>query len=225
HTALAKRSMAVAASFGLASALSVVVLGDESGYAATQHQRMKLAAMEGMWRTEPAPAGFTIVGFPDREARETHYAIHVPYVLGLISTRSLTREVPGIEELVLESERRVRSGILAYTALNEIRSNPPGETHPALAAQFEENGRNLGYAYLLKRYVDDPASATPEQIEQAAWDTVPAVFPRFWSFRSMVALGFFCILLTGVFVYLSPTRQLAKRRWLLWVAVWSIPLP
>src|SRR5690606_8714764 len=51
HTALAKRSMAVAASFGLASALSVVVLGDESGYAATQHQRMKLAAMEGMWRT------------------------------------------------------------------------------------------------------------------------------------------------------------------------------
>ncbi|RKQ72845.1 cytochrome ubiquinol oxidase subunit I [Oceanibaculum indicum] len=225
HVALARRSMAVAASFGLASALSVVVLGDESGYAATQHQRMKLAAMEGMWRTEPAPAGFTIIGFPDQEARETHYAIHVPYVLGLISTRSLTREVPGIEELVQESERRVRSGILAYTALNEIRSNPPGETHPAIAAQFEENGRNLGYAYLLKRYVDDPAAATPEQIEQAAWDTVPAVFPLFWSFRIMVGLGFFFILLTATFFYLATKHQLERRRWLLWVAVYSIPLP
>ena len=56
--ALAKRSMTVAASFGLASALSVVVLGDESGYLSTEHQKMKLAAIEAMWKTEPAPAPF-----------------------------------------------------------------------------------------------------------------------------------------------------------------------
>lgn len=48
HIELAKRSMTVAASFGLASALSVVVLGDESGYLATENQKMKLAAIEGM---------------------------------------------------------------------------------------------------------------------------------------------------------------------------------
>ena len=65
HVLLAKRSMAVAASFGLLSSLSVVVLGDESGYMATEHQRMKLAAMEGMWETEAAPAGFTALLFPD----------------------------------------------------------------------------------------------------------------------------------------------------------------
>jgi cytochrome d ubiquinol oxidase subunit I len=39
----AKRSMTVAVSFGLASALSVVVLGDESGYVANANQKMKLA--------------------------------------------------------------------------------------------------------------------------------------------------------------------------------------
>ena len=39
HRDLARRSMVVAASFGLASALSVVVLGDESGYVATEHRR------------------------------------------------------------------------------------------------------------------------------------------------------------------------------------------
>jgi cytochrome d ubiquinol oxidase subunit I len=52
---LAKRSLTVAVYFGLASALSVVALGDESGYTTTQHQEMNLAALEGMWETEPAP--------------------------------------------------------------------------------------------------------------------------------------------------------------------------
>ena len=52
----AKRSMTVAASFGLASALSVVVLGDESGYTVSENQKMKLAAIEAMWDTEPPPA-------------------------------------------------------------------------------------------------------------------------------------------------------------------------
>src|SRR5690606_20886924 len=49
HIELAKRSMTVAASFGLAAALSVAVLGDESGYLSGEHQKMKLAAIEGMW--------------------------------------------------------------------------------------------------------------------------------------------------------------------------------
>src|SRR6266480_1275168 len=67
HLEFAKRSMTVAASFGLASALSVVVLGDESGYTTTQNQKAKVAAMEGMWRTEPAPAALTVLGFPSQE--------------------------------------------------------------------------------------------------------------------------------------------------------------
>ena len=60
HAAVAKRSMTVAASFGLAAALSVVVLGDESGYTAGENQKMKIAAIEAMWDTEAAPASFTI---------------------------------------------------------------------------------------------------------------------------------------------------------------------
>src|ERR1700678_3055596 len=68
HVAIAKRSMTVAASFGLASALSVVVLGDESGYTAGENQKMKIAAIEAMWDTEAAPASFTIFGLPDLTA-------------------------------------------------------------------------------------------------------------------------------------------------------------
>lgn len=225
HSEIAKRSMAVAAAFGLASSLSVVVLGDESGYLASENQRMKLAAMEGMWETEPAPAPFNLIGFPSLKDRETHYAVKIPIVMGLIATRSLTETIPGINELVAETKTKIEKGILAFDALQKIRetksANPPAE----LKAAFEENGRNLGYALLLKRYLDDPRQATAEQIDKAAWDTVPPPLPLFWSFRVMVGLGFYFILLTATFFWLSARRHLDKHRWLLKLAVLSIPLP
>ncbi|MCG7360526.1 cytochrome ubiquinol oxidase subunit I [Roseomonas sp. ACRSG] len=225
HVALAKRSMTVAAAFGLAASLSAVVLGDESGYLATEHQQMKLAAIEGMWETEPAPAPFTAFGFPDQEARETHYAIHIPFLTGLIATRSLNTEVPGIVDLVKLAEERIREGVVAFDALQTIRAAGGGEVPQQVRENFEANARQLGYAYLLRRYVDDPRQATPEQISQAAWDTVPQVGPLFWTFRIMVGLGVFFILLTATFFYLSARRRLDAHSWLLWVAVFAIPLP
>lgn len=223
---LAKRSMTVAASFGLAASLSVVVLGDESGYEASEHQKMKLAAIEAMWETEPAPAAFTAFGFPDQEARETHYKVEIPWVMGLIGTRSLDTEIPGIESLVRSAETRIRRGIIAYDALQTIRA--AGTTtaiDPALKARFENNGADLGYALLLKRYVDDPRTATDEQITRAAADTIPSVPTLFWAFRLMVALGMYFILLMAVFFVICSRHAHTKRPWLLKVAVFSIPLP
>jgi cytochrome d ubiquinol oxidase subunit I len=223
---LAKRSMTVAASFGLAAALSVVVLGDESGYLTTDHQKMKLAAIEAMWETEPAPAAFTAFGFPDQEARETHYAIHIPWAMGLIGTRSLTTEIPGINQLEEQAKVHIRNGIKAYDALMTIRSAPrPDGVAQEVRSSFEDLGHELGYALLLKRYVDDPRQATEEQIAQAARDTIPNVPTLFWSFRVMVGLGMFFILLTAVFFWLSARRHLDRYPWLLRVAVIAIPLP
>ncbi len=224
HVALARRSIAVAASFGLAAALSVVLLGDESGYSATHTQRMKLAAMEGMWHTEPAPAPFTLVALPDQEARENRYAIQIPYAMGLIATRSLTREIPGIEDLVIESEARVRSGLIAYDALLTIRSEREA-TPPDVLATFEEHGGDLGYALLLRRYVDDPRDATEEQIIQAANDTIPRVWPLFWAFRIMVGLGFSFIAVMGYFFIVSNFMGARYPRWALRAAVAIIPTP
>ncbi|MHA7881980.1 cytochrome ubiquinol oxidase subunit I, partial [Nitratireductor rhodophyticola] len=226
HLELAKRSMTVAASFGLASALSVVVLGDESGYLATEHQKMKLAAIEAMWETEPAPASFTAFGFPDQEARETHYAVHIPWAMGIIATRSLDTQIPGIEELVERAEERIRKGIVAYDALQKIRAAGSTDAIPAdVKNAFEESGADLGYALLLKPYLDDPREATDAQITQAANDTVPNVPTLFWTFRIMVGLGFFFILLMGVFFYLSARHRLDRYPFLLRIAVLAIPLP
>lgn len=221
HQEIAKRSLTVAASFGLASALSVVVLGDESGYLASENQQMKLAAIEAMWHTEPAPASFTLFGIPDQQQHTTHYAFKIPYVLGLIATRSVDKQVPGIEELVAEAKQRIRKGINAYQALQVLLQ----DKHNAVAKMtFEQYGADLGYALLLKRYTDKVVDATPEQINAAAWDTVPNVAPLFWSFRLMVACGIFFIALFAAAFYLASRRRL-ETRWFLWTAAASLPLP
>ena len=224
HKDLARRSIAVASSFGLAAALSVVVLGDESGYYASHTQKMKLAAIEAMWETEPAPAPFTLVGIPDQEARETHYAVHIPWAMGLIGTRSLTEKIPGINDLVIEAEERIRHGITAYDALMTIRENRDDVPEEARAV-FEQNSDNLGFAFLLKRYVEDPRDATEAQITQAAEDTVPGVFPLFWAFRFMVALGFSFIAVMAYFFYRASFKNMRFPRWSLYAAVAIIPTP
>ena len=224
HKDLARRSIAVASSFGLAAALSVVVLGDESGYSASHTQKMKLAAIEAMWETEPAPAPFTLVGVPDQEARETRYAVHIPWAMGLIGTRSLTEEIPGINDLVIEAEERIRHGIIAYDALMTIRENRD-DVPEAARTVFEQNSDNLGFAFLLKRYVEDPRDATEAQITQAAEDTVPGVFPLFWAFRFMVALGFSFIAVMAYFFYRASFKNMQFPRWSLYAAVAIIPTP
>ncbi|MFV0334787.1 MAG: cytochrome ubiquinol oxidase subunit I [Tropicimonas sp.] len=224
HVALARRSITIAASFGLASALSVVVLGDESGYEASANQKMKLAAIEAMWETQPAPASFTLIGFPDQEARETHYAIHIPWVMGLIGTRSFDTEIPGINDLVTEAEARVRSGLVAYDALMTIRERR-ADTPAEVRATFEDHSADLGYAFLLKRYVDDPREASDAQIAQAADDTVPGVWPLFWAFRIMVAIGFSLIIVMAYFFWRSSFRSQSYPRWALRGAVLFMPAP
>lgn len=224
HKDLARRSIAVASAFGLASALSVVVLGDESGYSASHTQKMKLAAIEAMWETHEAPAPFTAIGFPDKEARETHYAVEIPWVMGLIGTRSLTQEIPGINDLVDEAELRIRDGLIAYDALMTIRAERDA-TSPELRATFEAHSENLGFALLLKRYVDDPREATEAQIKQAANDTVPGVGPLFWAFRIMVAFGFSFIAVMLYFFYRASFRRMQFPRWSLYAAVAIIPTP
>jgi cytochrome d ubiquinol oxidase subunit I len=67
----ARRSFAIASAFGLASIMSVIILGDESGYEVGDVQKVKLAAIESEWETHPAPAAFTLIGLPDQENQTT----------------------------------------------------------------------------------------------------------------------------------------------------------
>lgn len=222
HQDLARRSMAVAAAFGLASALSVVVLGDESGYTATHNQKMKLAAIEAMWDTHPAPAPFTLFGLPDQDSGQVRAEIQIPAVLGLIATRSLDQTIPGIRHLVTEAEGRIRNGLPALAALETLAVDRGNQ---AARAQFHAHGQDLGYALLLRQVTNDPVQASDAQIRRAAELTVPQVAPLFWAFRGMVGLGFYFILFFAVTFFLSARGRLDSSRLVLRLAVLSIPLP
>jgi cytochrome d ubiquinol oxidase subunit I len=130
----AVRSFAVAAGFGLASALSVIVLGDESGYTTGESQKVKLAVIEAEWETVKPPASFTVFGFPDQEAEHTHFAIKIPWLMGLIATRSIDTPVTGIKDLKVEHRLRIEKGIHAYARLQRLKS---GDRSADAKAEFD----------------------------------------------------------------------------------------
>jgi cytochrome d ubiquinol oxidase subunit I len=220
--AFALRSIAIAAGFGLASALSVIVLGDESGYTAGEVQRVKLATIEAEWHTEKAPAAITVFGFPNEANQSTDYAIKIPYLLGLIATRSVDEQIIGISELRDRSEAKIRQGMLAYTALEKLRA---GDASDETKAAFEKTKSNLGHGLLLKKYTPRVTDATEEQIKMAARDTIPRVAPMFWTFRIMVAAGFTILFIFMASFYYVAKRNIAEKKWLLKLALYGIPLP
>ncbi len=221
-TPFALRSFAVAAGFGLASALSVIVLGDESGYMAGQVNQTKLAAIEAEWETQPAPAALTLFGIPNEATQHTDYALDVPYLLGLLATRSTDQQVTGIKQLKQASEARIRNGIKAYAALQRLES---GDRSTGAVSSFKVWQEDLGYGLLLKKYAPNVVDASEAQIRQAVDDTVPKVAPVFWSFRIMVGLGLLLLFIFICAFYNLMRRRVAARRWLLKLALWSIPLP
>ncbi|WP_374326980.1 cytochrome ubiquinol oxidase subunit I [Azonexus sp.] len=222
HVEFARRSFRIAASFGLAAACSVIVLGDESGYAVTEHQQTKLAALEAMWKTEPAPAPFTLFALPDDQQRTNHAEVQIPYALGLIATRSTDTVLPGIDQLEVRAAERITTGIEAVKLLEKLRAGSASETEKARFAAIKDD---LGHGLLLKKYTADVAQATPEMIARAARDTIPDVAPMFWTFRIMVVLGFLMLALMAIAFWESAKNRIGEKRWLLRWALWSIPLP
>ncbi|HRO37457.1 cytochrome ubiquinol oxidase subunit I [Thauera sp.] len=218
----AKRSFRIAAAFGFASICSVIVLGDESGYALGEAQQTKLAAMEAMWETEPAPASFNVIALPNEAGMKNDFAIHIPWVMGIIGTRSLDKELPGLNQIYAVNRERVKVGVEAVKLLEALRRNPQ---NAALREAFDKVKADLGFGLLLKKYVASMDDVTPELIDRAARDTLPKVAPLFWTFRIMVALGFAMLALFGLALWYSIKGDFAERRWLLRWALWSLPLP
>lgn len=224
HIELARRSIIVATSFGLLSALSVVVLGDESGYMTGENQKMKMAAIEAMWETEEPPASFTVFGLPDQEKMVTEYEIKIPYVMGIIGTRSLDTPIPGIKELVDSARSHIVKGIKEYEVLERLRfgksQNPKADIE-----YLKKNHEYIGYAFLLKKFTTNIVGASESDIDKAAMSAVPPVAMVFYSFRVMVACGFFFILLFALaFYYMNLKRDFSKV-WLLKLCLYSLPLP
>ena len=218
----AKKSFRIGAGFGMAAILSTLVLGDESGYSIGHAQQTKIAAMEAMWDTEPAPASFNLIAIPNEAEMKNDFAIHIPYVMGIIGTRSLDTQIPGIREIVAANKQRIVSGKEAVLALEALRQN---RHDTAALATLKQHEADLGFGLLLKANVPDIARATEADIAKAARGSVPRVTPMFWAFRIMVACGFAMLLVFGLAFWHSVKGTFARKPWLLKLVFFSLPLP
>ena len=225
-TAFAKRSFAVASMFGFIMSVAVILMGDEAGHEMTTVQPTKLAAIEGEWETQPAPAAFNVIAFPSQSQKKNLFEIQIPYVMGLITTRSFDKEVKGLREIMVENEARIRNGILAFDSLQKIKQ---GSQDPKDIKQFEQHRQDLGYGYLVKRFTDRDNVTIPEatqaHISAAVEDSIPAVAPLFWSFRIMVGLGFLMLLGIAIAVLLTFKNKIGNLRWFHRFMVLCIPFP
>ena len=178
--------------------------------------------MEAEWETEPPPSHFTLFGFPNQKEQKTAAEIKIPWLGGIIVTRSIDKPVPGIKDIIAESGQRIRSGMVAYEHLEKIRGGDRSDKNLML---FNDNKENLGYGLLLRRYTPKVSDATDQQIKQAALDTIPNVASMFWSFRIMVGLGFYMLALIALSFYFCAKRVFDQKRWFLKLLFFSLPIP
>jgi cytochrome d ubiquinol oxidase subunit I len=96
RNAFHRRALSMALLIGAPAALLQPLAGDQSARFVAHYQPVKLAAMEGHFRTERG-APLRVGGWPDEEARETRYAIEIPYGLSLLAFKDPHAEVLGLE--------------------------------------------------------------------------------------------------------------------------------
>lgn len=113
----------------------MILLGDESGY--------ELGDVQKLNSLRSKPNGILILlllrllclVYQTMKKMRTDYAVKIPYALGLIATRSTTKEVTGLKDLMQQHEVRIRNGMLAYAELEKLRA---GDRSPELLASFEK---------------------------------------------------------------------------------------
>jgi cytochrome d ubiquinol oxidase subunit I len=142
--------------------------------------------------------------------------------MGLIGTRSVSRQIPGIHEIKAKNRERIVNGIVAVAALEALRTHRDDTVAQKVLAATQGD---LGFGLLLKKYTSDVRQATPEMIDRATNDTVPRVAPMFWSFRLMVGLGFAMLLLFALSFWSTLKTDCRARPWLLRAAVVMLPAP
>lgn len=208
----AKASIKVASAVGLFASIVTAATGDQSAYQVAQVQPMKLASMEALYDGS-SHAPLTVVG-----------PVEVQEMLSVLATRSTDGFVPGINDIMkggyeladgtkaLSVDDKIVRGKMAIKALADYRqAEKEGDTAvmETSLSVINENMPYFGYGY-----IKDTSTL------------VPNVNLMFWSFRVMVGLGMYFIVLFAVLMLLTwkKTCNVDCHNWLLWLGLWSIPL-
>jgi cytochrome bd ubiquinol oxidase subunit I len=223
---LAKKSIVVASVFGLLTTAFVALTGDGSARNMAKYQPMKFAAMENLYEgRQNAP--LVAIGIlkevnndPDPKKQEFRFEIEIPNMLSYMAFLDPNAYVPGIHDIVSGNpthqipsfKERTEKGRIAIQSLADYK-NAKKMANDSLAkvslANFEANYPHFGYGYYEGRDLDE---------------LIPSVPTTFYSFRVMVWLGVHFGLLFLVILILTLKDLIEKKRFILYTALWSIPL-
>ena len=98
HQEFARKSFTGALVLLTTSSLAQLLSGHLQAESVAHHQPAKLAAMEGLYRTEKG-ADLYLFGWPDDAAQEVKYGVAVPDMLSVMLTGKADGEVPGLDQL------------------------------------------------------------------------------------------------------------------------------
>jgi cytochrome d ubiquinol oxidase subunit I len=229
---LAKRSILIAGVFGLLSSLFLAFTGDNSAKTIAKVQPVKFAAFEGLYQGK-RNAGLVAIGIlkksetkiGDKDVDDFSFKIEIPNLLSLMTFGGKDKYVSGIndhingnaEQGILSVNEKIERGKISRQVLADYKAakkNNDSLLTCELKKKFETQDfkdnyfKYFGYAYL-----------------NAPEDIIPNVPVIFYSFRIMVMLGFFFILLFSLTLFFLFKGKLEKNKWLLWIALLAVPLP
>lgn len=225
-----KMSLRVAGWVGLIGILLTMWTGDSSGVQVAKVQPMKLAAMEGLYDGKPGTDLVAIGIVNERENRheeqpEASLAVSVPKGLSLLAKHDMDAFVPGINNLLdgyeitadgdtirtISYAEKIVLGQKSHEALRNYekakQENNETEAQKYLKV-FKENYKYFGYGFL----------DTPE-------DAIPPIKITFYSFRVMVGLGCYMLLvyLLTLFVMYRRKNERPVQWWICWLMMLGIP--
>jgi len=222
---LAKRSIVVAATFGLLSSLYLLGTGDSSAKSVAKYQPMKLAAMEGLYHgTTRAPlilAGIlSNKNVENKEEDDFIIDLQIPVGLSILAFGDMDAFVPGIYDLVhgnkehniISYEEKIAIGKKSIDALSDYRkAKKSGDIEKATSSLkiFEDNYKYFGFGYYFGH---DPH------------ELIPNVKITFYAFHIMVGLGTYFIAFFALMLFLTLKNRIIDKKLVLWTAVWTIPL-
>lgn len=225
----AKQSMKVGAIFGLVASLLTLSTGHTSGYEVAQKQPMKLAVMEGLYEGGKSE-GLVAIAIPrlsgtsyKENVEPFVWDVKIPSFLSYLGYKDFDAFVPGIKDIIeggytqpdgnvaLSFAEKQSRGRIAIGALENYKKAKEAGDEVTAAKEKEilrENYAYFGYGYL-----------------ESADQLIPNIPMVFWAFHIMVYLGGYFILFFCVILFFIYRKTLQDKKWLLWIAVLSIPLP
>lgn len=228
---LARKSILVAAIFGLFSSVYLVWTGDNSARTVAEHQPMKFAALEGLYNGSEG-AGLVAFGMfsssqtdPSNEnLKSMNMKIEIPNILSYMAFLDWNAFVPGINDIIqgnkkyniMSAAEKIKRGKIAITRLSAYKTAQKSGnidlTNSLKTELLSDDFQANYFKYFGYGYFKDVNKLIPN---------VPLTF---YSFHTMVGLGFAFILGFILALWFVLKGQLETKRWFLKLAIFAIPL-